>query len=665
MKFGKKKNDDDVIKNSQVNGLENEEEEIDRDELLAMLDKESAYRKLEGVWKTITTAMLLCFTLFQLYTALLGTIPAQLLRMTHLGFVITLAFLLYPATKKRSRKKIDILDYILSATFFCIVAYYILNFEAIIGRSGAYNQMDLIVGVVGTILVMEACRRVVGWPIVIIASIFIAYAYFGRNIPGFLNHRGYSVERIATHLFYTTEGIIGLPLGTCATFIFLFILFGAFLEKTGIGQFFIDIANSIAGFAAGGPAKVAVLTSALQGTISGSSVSNTVSTGSFTIPLMKSLGYKPEFAAAVEAAASTGGQIMPPIMGAAAFLIAEAVGVPYLDVAKAAIIPAILYFTGIWMMIHLEAKKIGLVGIPREQLPKVGPILRERGHLLLPIVVIIALLAMDMSPIYAATRGILAAVIAPFLRKSTHVPMKDLFEALINGARNIISVACACGVAGIIVGIVTLTGVGLKLGGGLIAAAGGMVSLTLFFTMITSLILGMGVPTTANYLITSTIAAPIVMQLGVPALAAHLFTFYFGILADITPPVALAAYAGSAIAKGNPFKTGVQATKLAIAAFIIPYIFVMNPALILIDTTAVDVIRITITSLMGMFGISAGMTGWLYGKTSIVERILLLAAGLMLINPTVMTDIIGVGGIAAIIMFQYIKYKKVKPAQAA
>lgn len=654
VRFGKKEN---KKVESEVN-IENEFQEIDKDELLAKLDKESAFRKLEGPWKKITTVILFCFTMFQLYTSLLGTFPAQLQRMIHLGFVITLAFLLYPATSKSNKKKISVLDYIFSGGFLCIVIYYVTNYNEIINRSGAYNQIDIIVGVAGIILVMEACRRVVGWPIVIIATLFIGYAYFGRNIPGFLNHRGYGIERIATHLFYTTEGIIGLPLGTCSTFIFLFILFGAFLEKTGIGQFFIDVANSIAGFAAGGPAKVAVLTSALQGTISGSSVSNTVSTGSFTIPLMKSLGYKPEFAAAVEAAASTGGQIMPPIMGAAAFLIAEAVGVPYLEVAKAAIIPALLYFTGIWMMIHLEAKKLGLEGIPREQLPKVGPILKERGHLILPIIVIIVLLAMDKSPIYAATRGILAAVIAPYLRKSTHVPLKDLLEALINGARNIISVACACGVAGIIVGIVTLTGVGLKLGGGLIAAAGGMIGLTLFFTMITSLILGMGVPTTANYLITSTIAAPIVMQLGVPALAAHLFTFYFGILADITPPVALAAYAGSAIAKANPFKTGVQATKLAIAAFIIPYIFVMNPALIMIDTTPLEVIRITITSLVGMFGISGGMTGWVYGHANPLERVILIIGGLLLINPSVITDIAGIGIIAAILFYQKLKYKK-------
>ncbi len=641
-----------------LESFEGQLSEKEREELIQKLDKESSYRKLEGFWQYFVTAILLCFTLFQMYTAATGTMPAQLLRMTHIGFVIVLVYLLFPARAKSARNKIAWIDFLLAATFFGIVAYYILNFDALVNRSGMYNRFDVIVGVIGALLVMEACRRVVGLPIVVIATVFLLYAYFGKYMPGLLTHRGYSVERIATHLFYTTEGIIGLPIGTAATYIFLFILFGAFLEKTGIGEFFIDSANAIAGWAAGGPAKVAVLTSALQGTISGSSVSNTVSTGSFTIPLMKSLGYKPEFAAAVEAAASTGGQIMPPIMGAAAFLIADAVGIPYLDVAKAAIIPAILYFTGIWIMIHLEARKLGLVGLPKEKLPKLLPIFKERGHLVLPLIVIIALLAMDKTPTYAAFGGILSAIVAPYLRKHTHVPLRDLVDALVNGARNILGVSCACGVAGIIVGVVTLTGLGLKLGGGLVDAAGGHIILTLFFTMITSLVLGMGVPTTANYLITSTIAAPIVMQLGVPALAAHLFAFYFGILADITPPVALAAYAGSAIAKGNPFQAGVQATKLAIAAFIIPYIFVLNPALIWIDATPLLMLRIIITALVGMVGISAGMTGWLKAKANALERILFVGGGLMLIDPSGMTDFIGIGIIGLLTIFQTIKYKR-------
>lgn len=629
-----------------------ESTDIDREELIRALDKESSFRVLGGIWGKIVLAILAIFSTFQVYTAVTGTFPPQLLRMTHLCFVICLAYLLYPATKRGKRDRIFVLDYVFAAVFLGIIAYYIFNYEAIIGRSGNYNTVDVVLAAIAILMVMEACRRVVGLPIVVIATVFIIFAFAGKYIPGFLHHRGYSIERVATHLFYTTEGIIGLPLGTCATYIFLFILFGAFLEKTGVGAFFIDIANAIAGHAAGGPAKVAVLTSALQGTISGSSVSNTVSTGSFTIPLMKSLGYRPEFAAAVEASASTGGQIMPPIMGAAAFLIAEATGVPYITIAAAAIIPAILYFTGIWMMIDFEAKKIGLVGIPKEQLPKVWPIIRERGHLITPLIVIIVLLVMDYTPIFAALWGIVACIIVPYLRKSTRIPFSSLFDAFVGGARNIIGVACACAVAGIIVGVVTLTGIGLKLGGGLLEVAGGNMMITLFFTMITSLVLGMGVPTTANYLITSTIAAPILIQLNIPHVPAHLFAFYFGILADITPPVALAAYAGSAIAKGNPFKTGVQATKLAIAAFIIPYIFVMDQSLLLIDTDFVSVVRILITSLVGMYGIAGGVSGFMYTKIHPILRLAFIASGLLLITPSWITDIIGLVMIGGLMFVQ-------------
>ena len=628
-----------------------------QDEILRSVDRESASRIFRGHWHYVITAILISFSLFQLYTAIFVTLPAQLQRMTTLGFVILLAFWLYPATDRGDRHTIPVLDLLLGLAFAGIAAYFIINYEGLMSRSGAYTTLDLIIGAAGILLVIEACRRVVGWPIVIIASCFILFAYFRASIPGFLLHRGYSVQRIISHLFYTTEGIIGMPLGVCATFVFLFILFGSFLDNTGIGQFFIDVANSLAGWAAGGPAKVAVLTSALQGTISGSSVSNTVSTGSFTIPLMKSLGYKPEFAGAVEASASTGGQLMPPIMGAAAFLIAEAVGVPYGQVAKAAILPALLYFTSIWIMVDLEAKKLGLKGLPREQLPKAGPLFMEKGHLLLPLVVIITLLVMDYTPTFAAMGGIISTVVVPYLRKSTRIAPSVIATALVNGARNIIGVACACSVAGIIVGVVTLTGLGLKVGEGLVGLAGNNMMIALFFTMITSLILGMGVPTTANYLITSTIAAPIVMKLGVPAIAAHLFAFYFGILADITPPVALAAYAGSAIAKSNPFLTGVTATKLVLPAFLIPYIMVYNPALILVNTNGLQVIQIIVTSLVGLFGINACTAGYLMGPLKPWLRILAIAGGVMLIDPTFLTDVIGVALVGFVFFFQHRKKK--------
>jgi len=518
--------------------------------------------------------------------------------------------------------------------------------------------MDIIVAAVGILLVLEACRRVVGWPIVIIAAVFITYAFAGPYMPGFLNHRGYSFRRVVGHLFYTTEGIIGVPLGVSATFIFLFILFGAFLDKTGIAKFFIDLANAIAGFAAGGPAKVAIITSAMLGTISGSSVSNTVGSGSFTIPMMKKLGYKPEFAAAVEASASTGGQLMPPIMGAAAFLMSETLGIPYIEVAKAAIIPALLYFTGIFIMVHLEAKKLGLGGMSKDEIPRIFKVMKERGHLIIPLIVIVYFLVQGATPVRAALNGIITSVIASMMRKCTRMSFRDFIDALENAGRNILGVAAACATAGIIIGIVTLTGLGLKMASGLVALAGGNMFFTLFFTMISSLILGMGIPTTANYLITSTITAPAVVQLGVPMLAAHMFTFYFGIIADITPPVALAAYAGSAIAKSNPFKTGVQATKLAIAAFIIPYIFAFSPSLLLIDTTPLQIVQIVITSLIGMVSLSAAMEGYFYTYTNRFERLLFFAGGLMLIFPEGITDLVGFCLIVVAVSIQFYKVRK-------
>ena len=625
---------------------------------LSTLDKESAYRTFTGWQNTVITIILICFTTFQLFSSITGRVPQQQVRYIHLGFAIALAYWLYPASVKFSRTKLNVFDFILGSGFVGVVGYCVFNYAELLKRAGRFTDMDMYVGIVAIILIIEACRRVVGVPIIVIATLFILYARFGAYMPGFLRHRGYSMKRIVTHLFYTTEGIIGTPIGACSTFIFLFIMFGAFLEKTGIGQFFIDIANALAGWAAGGPAKVAVLSSALQGTVSGSSVANTVSTGSFTIPLMKSLGYKPEFAAAVEAAASTGGQIMPPIMGAAAFLISEAVGINYLEVAKAAVVPAILYFSGIWIMVHFEAKRLGLKGIPRDQLPKAGPLMKERGHLIIPLVSIIVLLVMGFTTTRAALFGTLACIIVPFLRKNTWVPIKDVAEAYPNAARNIISVACACGVAGIIVGVVTLTGLGLKLGESLVSLTGGNLFLTLFFAMITSIVLGMGVPTTANYLITSTIAAPILVKLGVSVFTAHMFCFYFGIVADITPPVALAAYAGSAIAKSDPFKTGINASKLAIAAFLVPYLFVFNPQMILIGATPLNMIQVVATSLIGMLGIGTGLTGYFLTDARWYERIALIAGGLGMLIPGTVTDLVGFAVLAAVAFLQNVRVKK-------
>jgi len=628
-------------------------------EVMGKYDKESFYRKLGGRWGLIIAIIAIGFSLFQLYTAAFGMLPAQLQRAVHLGFVVLLVFLLYPAHKGKIHK-ITITDLILAAAGVSSAGYLVWNYKELIARAGAFTTIDVLVGAVGILVVMEACRRVVGLPMLIIAIFFIIYAYFGSYMPGFLNHRGYSAERIITHLWFTTEGVLGVPIGVCSTFIFLFILFGAFMEQTGIAMLFIDLANAIAGFASGGPAKVAVLTSALEGTVSGSSVSNTVGSGSFTIPMMKKLGYSREFAAAVEAAASTGGQLMPPIMGAAAFLMAEALGMPYLDIAVAAIIPAGLYFAGIWIMVHLEAKKTGLKGMSRDELPKFRTVMAERGHLFVPLVAIIYFLVEGATPVKAAFYGIIFSIIASFLRRSTRLTFKQFIEALQAGAKSVLGVAVACGIAGIIVGIVTLTGLGLKMASGLLVFSGGVKYLTLFFAMIASLILGMGVPTTANYLITSTIMAPAVIQLGIPALAAHMFVFYFGIVADITPPVALAAYAGSAIAGGNPLRTGITAVKLAIAAFIIPYIFVNSPVLLLINASTVQIVAITITSLVGMVGVGAALEGFYFVRMNAVERILIFAGGIMLIDPGLFTDLTGLGFFAAVTAYQMFKRKSGK-----
>ena len=619
-------------------------------EIMSEFDRESNTKNLQGIPALVIKIMLIAFTLYVFATTLFITLPEQVRRSSFLGAILLLSFLIYPARKKDSKIKNHFpwYDLVLGALGCIAYFYYTVNFTAIVHRAVAITPVDIGFALVGILVLFEACRRVVGLPILVVAGGFIAYAFIS----------GYSLRRIVHQLYYTTDGIIGTPLGVCATFIVLFIIFGSFLEKTGIGVFFVDLANSVAGFASGGPAKVAVISSALEGMYSGSSVANTVGSGSVTIPVMKKAGYKPEFAAAVEAAASTGGQIMPPIMGAAAFLMAEMTETPYAVIAVSAILPALLYFLGIFMMIHFEAKKIGLKGIPKEEIPHFGKLLLKKGYLFLPVVVLVVLMS-HFTPSYSACFAILTAIIASMFSKETRLNPKQLGEALATGAQNTIGVAVACSVAGIIVGIVTLTGLGQTIIGALLAVAQNSMFLALFLTMIACIILGMGVPTTANYVIMATITAPIVIQMGVPVLAAHMFVFYFGIVADITPPVALAAYAGAAIANANPIKTGITATRLAITAFIVPYIFVYSPQMLFIDTDILTVIRITITSIIGIVGVASALEGYMSCKMSWPERIAAAAAGLMLIEPSWQTDIVGILLIAAIIIFQRYKAKKI------
>ena len=654
------------------------------EKVMEKYDRESLVRKHTGAMGLVIAGLCVLFALVQVYAALTANIPATQLRPLHLGFVMMLVLLIYPIRRNARRDHLPIYDIVLAVLAMACCLYIVFQHIAIAGRISSratpplLRMMDMVVGGMIILLLFECCRRIVGLPIMVISAVFILYALFGRYMPGFLAHRGYGVERLITYLVYTTEGIMGVPLGASSTFIFLFVLFGAFLERTQVGEFFIDLSNAVAGHKRGGPAKVAVITSALEGTVSGSSVANTVGSGSFTIPMMKKLGYRPEFAAAVEAAASTGGQIMPPVMGAAAFLMAESVGVSYMEVAKAAIIPALLYFAGIYIIVDLEAKKSGLRGLDRAQLPKLGLLMKTKGYLILPLIVIISFLGLGYTPIFAALVGILSAAFCDLIRHTVEAFVRhkagakgslplavvkqtggDILASLHGGARGVLGVAVACGMAGIIVGMITLTGLGLELGNGLTNLAGGAQIPTLMLTMFASLLLGMGVPTTANYLITSTIMAGTVMKvMGCEMLTAHMFVFYFGIMADITPPVALASMAGSAIAGSKPMQTGLNSVKLAIAAFLVPYLFAYNEKMLFIGAQWYDILQICITALIGMVGIGAAVEGYFSRHAHLLQRAIFLAGGLLLIEPTLTTDLIGLALIVVAFGWQELENRK-------
>lgn len=639
-------------------------------ELLEKYDTESNTRKIGGIQGKAIYVLLLAFSIFQLYTAVEGQFPAQIQRTVHLGFGLTLIYLLFPARKKGSKTKIAWYDYILAALGAFVGLYWVLNYDRLVKSLGTLEAMDFLVGLVVTLLVLEAARRAVGIPITIIAGLFLLYAYLGPHLPDFLAHRGQSVDKIVNLMYYTTDGILGTPLAVSSTYIFVFLLFGAFLVKTGVGEYFNDLALAVAGRLIGGPAKVAIFSSALQGTISGSSVANVVTSGAYTIPLMKRLGYNKNFAGAVEASASTGGQLMPPIMGAAAFLMVEFVGngITYWEIAKAAAIPAVLYFTGIWIMTHFEAKRLGLRGLTKEELPNRKHIFKKL-YLLIPILLIIVLMSTGMPVIHSALYGILGCIVVGIINPDVKFGPRELVDALADGARTALGVVAATACAGIIVGVVVKTGLGLSLATSLVDLAGGSILLTLFLVMIASLILGMGAPTTANYVITSTIAAPAIIALLAPdvplsaaplviVLSAHFFVFYFGIIADITPPVALAAFAASAISGGDPIRTGVHSAKLAIAAFIIPYMIVLSPSLLMIDVTFLEVTWVVITALLGMIAIGAGNIGYWYRLLNVIERLLLVGVGLLLVYPEGWFSIAGLAGMAVLFVLQLMSKNK-------
>ncbi|PWL76098.1 MAG: C4-dicarboxylate ABC transporter [Clostridiales bacterium] len=633
----------------------------DVEAVMRKYDRESNTRTWEGTPGIVVRVIMVIFSLYCIWSTLFSVAAIEKRLTAFIACVIIMGYMTYPASKHHVRHNyIPWFDYVLmivgAASFF----YYCFVYDSLVmvlTSASKITPFQIAVGIIGILCLMELCRRCVGVPILCVAAALIIYT-FAIGTP---------LKRVLYTLFYTTSGVMGTPIQVCAKYIVVFIIFGAFLERTGIAAFFIDLANSLVGRFSGGPAKVAVISSALCGMVSGSSVGNTVTTGSVTIPMMKKTGYKPEFAGAVEAAASTGGQIMPPIMGAAAFLMAEYMNVTYGEVALRAILPAVLYFTGIFIAVHLEAKKLRLSGIPKEELPVMSKLIRKI-YLLLPLVVLVWLVTTNTRTMqFSATVAILVAIVVSLFDKDNRITPAKIFEALEAGGKGTITVAVACCMAGIIAGCITATGLASKLISAVVSISN-QVSfvnpqfIAMFLTMICCIILGMGVPTTANYCIMASTCAPILITMGVPKICAHFFVFYFGIVADITPPVALAAYAGSAIAKSNPMKTGINATKLAIGAFIVPYIFCLNPAMLLIDVTAFGIIQIVITSLVGIFGVAAAMNGFLFKKLEWPCRVLICIGGLLMMDPTAITDVIGIVLFAAVFAWQYFGAKKERAA---
>lgn len=639
--------------------------EAEIDALMRKVDSESKTRYLSPFWQKAMVVIAVAFTLFQLYTAVFGALSPQVQRSVHLSFAMLLGFILYPMKRGKFDSKLNVVDYLLIASSIFTSVYWLLFWKDIVYRVGDITTMDFVVGLIAIITVLEATRRVVGYPVLILAGISLIYCCFGSYFPGFFEHRGFSINRIVRHMYLSTEGILGTPIGVVSTFVFLFLLFGSFLKRTGVGQFFNDFANALTGKAIGGPAKVAVISSALQGTISGSSIANVAASGSFTIPLMKKCGYKPEFAAAVEASASTGGQIMPPVMGAAAFLMAEFTGLPYWTVAISAAIPAVLYFTGIFISVDLEARKRKLRGVADAEVDTVWNIIKRRGVLFVPIIVIVATMASGMTAMRAGLCGIAASIICGALFQESRMKFEDYIDTFVEAGKTAIGVAVVSGSAGIVVGMVTLTGLGLKLGNGLVALANGNLIITLILAMISSLVLGMGVPTTANYVITSTIVAPALTQLGVPLIAAHLFVFYFGIIADITPPVCSAVFTGSAIANCDVLKAGVSATKIAIGAFIIPYMFVLSPELVLVNASPLSMLHIIPTALLGMYMLSSCTNGYMRCQSTWYERIACAVGGILLVSSSIATDVAGIIIFAIVIVLQELRKKRLAGGTSA
>ncbi|MEC5423948.1 TRAP transporter permease [Virgibacillus sp. C22-A2] len=662
-----------------IESISNKEKTMSQ-EVLEKFDTDARVRKLKNrniaVFISIAAILYSAFHLYVTYNPM----PALQQRAIHMAVGMALIFLLYPTFKKQERSRVPVYDWFLFALSLLSAGYLIYEYTAIVTtRGGIPNTFDIVMGILTVILVLEAARRVTGIILPILALIFLAYPFISHFnwLPNMLMTRPFDLGDIFGQMYLKTEGLFSTAIGASVQFIFLFILFGAFLVKSGMGQLFNDLAMALAGRQKGGPAKVAVISSGFMGSINGAAVANVVGTGSFTIPLMKKIGYHKNFAGAVEASASVGGQILPPIMGASAFIMAETTGIAYGTIALAALLPAVLYFLAVIMQVHFRAGKKNLKGIPKADLPRVKEVMKERGHLLLPIVGLVAMLYLSIPIGFAAFYTILLTIIVAALRKTTRMSIKDVLEAMENGARQSLSVMIACAVVGIIVGVVSLTSFGTVMTSAITSIGAGSLFLTLFFTMIASMLLGMGLPSIPAYIITATMTAPALAEFGIPVLVAHMFVFYFGIFANITPPVALAAFAGAGISGGDPMRTGFHALKLSLAGFIIPYLFVYNPAMLMIDTTGVavtatefgfpsviSIVTITVTSLIGIIALSGALEGFLMREMKFISQLILGAGALMMIIPETTTDIIGIVIVITMFAINYIQNKKSYSAAA-
>jgi TRAP transporter 4TM/12TM fusion protein len=637
---------------------------VDADKLMQKVEVESRYRRnFLPVWKIVIMVISVIFISYHLYTARFGMPETIKHRATHVGFILTLVWIYFPATRKSPSDRPSIFDMALIATTVAVTVYTIIARDAFLIRAGVATNANYIFGGILILLVLEACRRSVGWQLLTLGLIFLLYAYFGRIMPGVFSHRGYTIKRIIYQMYLTGQGIFGIPIEVSSTFLIIFVILAAVLEKSGLGKLFNDLALGVGGRMIGGPAKVAVVASALIGTISGSAASNVATTGAFTIPLMKKIGYKSHFAGAVEAAASTGGQIMPPIMGSAAFIMAEFLGMKYISIAAAAIIPSLLYFAGVFFQIDLRARSIGLKGLDKSELPDVKATVIRYGHMMIPIVVLVYLMINGRTPLYAAFYTVVVTVLLSWVRKETRITFKGARDVSVNAARSSLSIGVAMANAGFIIAVLAMTGIGAILADNIVLLSQGRMIIALVLCMIVSIILGMGLPTSACYVIAASIAVPILTKMGVAPFQAHFFIFYYACLSTITPPVALAAYVGAGLAGAKSSQVGWTAFKLALAGFIVPFFFVYSPAMLLIADSATQIIFAAVTGLAGTALLAVGLEGYLMIKLPIWLRPVFIVAALLLIAPGVTTDLTGLGlAVFGWVVIQFLKRRRLAAA---